>query len=70
MGRGGGSGRVEQQQRWDDQLAAQLGGENELSQTNLIVRGGLMGVVSRVQSNISRAFHANREKYLLQNVRN
>ena len=42
--------------------------ELELSQTNRGVGGVCVGVVTRVQSKLSRALHARREKKLLQDL--
>ena len=61
-------GCVEQREQWEDQLATQPDREIELSQTNREVGGVCVGVVSRDQSKLSRAFHALRGKKLLQDL--
>ena len=68
-GEGGAWGRgVGQQEQWEDPLATQPDREIELSQTNQGVGGECVGVVSRVQSKLSRALHAHRGKKLLQDL--
>ena len=62
---GRGFGRREQ---WEDLLATQPDKEIELSQTNQGVGGVGVGVVSRVQSKLSRALHAHRGKKSLQDL--
>ena len=49
-------------------MATQSDREIELSQTNRGVGGVCVGVVSRVQSKLSRALHAHRGKKLLQDL--
>ena len=61
-------GSVEQRENWEDPLATQPDRENEQSQTNREVGGVCVGVVLRVQSNLSRALHAHRGKKLLHNL--
>ena len=65
-GRGGGG--VGQREHWEDPMATQFDREIELSQTNRGVGGVCVGVVSRVQSKLSRALHAHRGKKLLQDL--
>ena len=62
---GGGFGQREQ---WEDPLATQPDREIELSQTNRGVGGVCVGVVPRVQSELSRALHAHGGKKLLQDL--
>ena len=57
---------VGQREQWEDPLPTQPDRETELSQTNRGVGGVCVGVVPRVQSKLSRALHAHREKKLLQ----
>ena len=49
-------------------MATQADGEIELSQTNRGVGGVCVGVVPRVQTQLSRALHAHRGKKLLQDL--
>ena len=63
-GRRGGGG-VGQREQWEDPLATRPDREIELSQTNRGVGGVCVGVVPRVQSDLSRALHAHRGKKLL-----
>ena len=60
-------GRVVEQreEQWEDSLATQSRGENELSQTNRSVREVCVGVVPRVQSKFRRALHAHDGKKIL-----
>ena len=68
-GRGGrGGGGVGQREQSEDLMATQSDREIELSQTNRGVGGVCVGVVSRVQSKLSRALHAHRRKKLLQDL--
>ena len=69
-GGGRGGGRVEQGEQWEDRLATQPDRKNELSQINRRVGGVCVGVLSRVQSNISRAVHARPGKKLMHDLRN
>ena len=55
-----GGGGVEQREQWENTLTNQPERGNELSQTNRSVRGVCVGVAPRVQSKLSRAFHAHR----------
>ena len=65
-GRGGGG--VGQREQWEDPLATQPDREIDLSQTNRGVGGVCMGIAPRVQSKLSRALHAHRQKELLQDL--
>ena len=67
-GEGGGGGGVGQRKQWEDPLPTQPDREIELSQTNPGITGECVGVVSRVQSKLSRAFHPHRGKKLLQDL--
>ena len=68
-GRGGrGGGGVGQREQWEDPMATQSDREIELSQTNRGVGGVCVGVVTSVQSKLSRALHAHRGKKLLQDL--
>ena len=71
-GRGGeggrGNGGVEQREHWEDPLPTQPDRQNELSQTNRGAGGMCVGVVSRVQSKLSRTLYAHRGKKLLQDL--
>ena len=49
-------------------MATQSDREVKLSQTNRGVGGVCVGLVPRVQSKLSRALHAHREKKLLQDL--
>ena len=61
-------GDVGQREHWEDPLATQPDREIELSQTNRRVGGVCVGVVTRVQSKLSRTLHAHHGKKLLQDL--
>ena len=70
----GGEGRemgggVGQREQWEDPLTIQPDWEIEPSLTNRGVGGVCLGIVPRVQSELSRALHAHRGKKLLQDLR-
>ena len=66
---GGTGGRVCRTARtMENMLATQPDREVELSQTNRGVGGGCVGVIPRVHSKLSRAFHAHRGKKLLHDL--
>ena len=60
---------VEQREQWEDPLATQPDREIELRQTNRGAGGVCVGVVTRVQSKLSRALQAHRGKKLLQDLK-
>ena len=59
---------VGQREQWEDPLATQPNSGIELSQTNRGVGVVCVGVVSRVQSKLSRALHAHRGNKLLKDL--
>ena len=68
MGGGAGGRSVGQREQLEDPLATQPDREIELGQTNRGVGGVCVGVVPRVQSNLSRALYAHRGNKLLQDL--
>ena len=66
---GGGRREVEQREQRENTSAIYPEGENEQSQTNRPVRRVCPGVVSRVQSKLSRAIQARRGNKPLQELR-
>ena len=65
---GRGSGGVGQREQREDPLETQPDREVQLSQTNRGAGRVCVGVLPRVQSKLSRAFHAYRGKNLLQDL--
>ena len=57
---------TEQRERGEGPLATQPDREIKLNQTNRGAAESCVGVVARVQSKLSRALHAHRERMLLQ----